>query len=374
MKVVRWLFSLIFIFLLVILFYIGVPLAATTQVFTNRENVKEIIDTSGIFENFTDIFVDLLSNIEIENGSGNMGGIITLLQEDSEFKDNIETILTSDEMQESVDAVIDSFYDWLEGKSDTLDFEIYLIEDEETFRKFFGSIMMLQLENLPECETYDDAYSYILDTSYPSSYSNGTDMNTLFEIECLPPSIDLDDVETLLTENLDSDEMDMQEMMETFKFSSDQLNISESNTEMVQNIYKIAKIFPLLLAGSILLLTIILILLVPGAKASFITSSIIYLLAGISLLAISFIGNINQLMAGLTTFSNVEVSYGQIEPLLTTFITPILQMITGRLKIYSLIVIGLGVVFLVIGIVVKTKDKDKEEVKQSTEKTDNSKS
>ena len=374
MKVVRWLFSLIFIFLLVILFYIGVPLAATTQVFTNRENMKEIIDTSGIFENFTDIFVDLLSNIEIENGSGNMGGIITLLQEDSEFKNNIETILTSDEMQESVDAVIDSFYDWLEGKSDTLDFEIYLIEDEETFRKFFGSIMMLQLENLPECETYDDAYSYILDTSYPSSYSNGTDMNTLFEIECLPPSIDLDDVETLLTENLDSDEMDMQEMMETFKFSSDQLNISESNTEMVQNIYKIAKIFPLLLAGSILLLTIILILLVPGAKASFITSSIIYLLAGISLLAISFIGNINQLMAGLTTFSNVEVSYGQIEPLLTTFITPILQMITGRLKIYSLIVIGLGVVFLVIGIVVKTKDKDKEEVKQSTEKTDNSKS
>jgi len=342
-KIVRYFFAVIFIFLLLLLFFVGIPLTATTQTFVNRDNVKNVLDKSGIYDNFIDILVEQSETIETDSPNE----IFTLIKEDPQFRLNLKALFSSDEIQPKIEIVIDALYDWLEGKVTYPQFEISLIEDEATFNELFLSITMLRLESLPICST--------------TTQEMPTDLS---ELECIPPGTNLNSLERAFKDALDSNEADMTETMDSFKFSSDQLNISYETSVLVQSIFRVVRILPILLAIVIVLITFIIILLIPSAKGAFILASVIYLLTGLLFVGVSSLKDISGIIQGGVSTYNVDIPYSQMQDLMTNLFTPVFEAILHNIFIYSLVLLGVGVIFLIIGIVIKKKVK--EEVKVET--------
>ncbi|MDD3474903.1 MAG: hypothetical protein PHP08_03320 [Candidatus Dojkabacteria bacterium] len=334
-KIVRYLFAIFFVLVLLVIFFAGIPLNATTQTFIHRDNVKSILETSGIYDNFIDILVEQSQNIDSSSDSE----IITLLQEDPEFQLNIKTLFSSDEIQPKVEIVIDAFYDWLEGKTTYPQFEVSLIDDEDTFKNLFLSVMMLRMESLPTCSSTEKFV-----------------VTDIMDIECIPVGTNLDSLEVYFEEALDSGQLDISEATNSFTFSSDQLNISYENAVLAQSLYRIAEVLPILLAVVIFLVTLIIFLLIPSPKGAAITISVIYILTGLVFVTFGSLQNIQEIVDASMS-ANTDLSTLQSAELVTNLFTPILESILHNIFIYSLVILGAGVVFLIIGIVIKKKDK-----------------
>jgi hypothetical protein len=343
LKVIRYFFAIIFILILLLIFYIGIPTATTTQVFINRDNVKTILSNSGVYDNVVDLVIEQSGTIDTADESE----IVTLIKEDPEFKLNLQTIFSAEEIQPKIETVIDAIYDWLEGKSSYPEFEVYLIDDEETFKDLFSSVMMIRMEGLPTCS----------DNVQPIP----TDM---MDIECIPAGTNLNNLEMYFEEAMDSGDMDTTEILESFKLSSDQLNISYDTSILVQGIFKIVKIFPILLALVIFLLTVIILLLIPSAKGAFITTSVIYILTGLLFLAIGSVRNVSQIVSNSISTYDIDIPYSQMQDISTNLFTPIFELVLHRMFQFSLILLGAGIILLVIGLVIKKKKKEEVNVQE----------
>lgn len=316
------------------------PLMAVSQTFVYRENVKEILNEPQIYEGLVDAFATSLTTMQDTESMEGMEDFIALFEEGSEFSENLERIITSDDTKLKINSIIDSFYDWFQGKVDSPEFEVYLIEDEEVFKEMFSSIIMLRLNNLLTCDDYS---------------TQNLDAN-IMELECIPPYVDREELEPIIEANLNKAEYD--EVMESLKFSSEQMNISYDDTVTVQSIYTIVKFLPIVLLGALLLLTILVILLIPGFKGGLITTSIIYLLGGIFYLLISSVAKLNKLLSSAAgNLPEMDVTYQQMQELMSTIIYPIVDKITSTLTLYSLASIVLGAILLILGIVIKKKKK-----------------
>jgi len=354
LKIIRYIFSILLILVLLLLFFIGIPLTATTQTFINRDNIKSVLDNSGIYDNFIDILVEQSNTVDTNSQSE----ILALIKDDPQFKLNLKTIFSSEDIKPKIETVIDALYDWLEGKTVYPEFEVYLIDDEDTFKDLFLSVTMLRMEGLPTCST--------------EAQSIPTDM---MDVECIPAGTNLNNLETSFQKALDSNQMDMTETMDSFKFSSDQLNISYDNAILAQSIFRVVKILPILLCAVLFLLTVIILLLIPSTKGSFITTSIIYLLTGLLFLILGSVKNIAQILQSIST-SNIDIPYSQMKDLITNLLVPLFESILHNIFIYSLVILGVGVILLIIGIIVKKKKKEEVKVQEpiKDEKTTESKS
>jgi hypothetical protein len=340
LKVVRYIFAILFIIIILPIYFIGMPLMAVSQTFVNRENVKEIINDPVLYESVVDAFASSLTTMQDTESMDGMEDFIALFEEGSEFSENLERIITSDATKLKINTVIDAFYDWFEGKVDSPEFEVYLIEDEEVFKEMFTSVVVLRLENLPTCDDYS---TQNLDAG-------------IMELECIPPYVDSAEIEPMLEENLD--QADFEEVMESIKFSSDQLNITYDDTVLVQSIYTMLKLLPILLIGSLLFLTVLVILLIPGFKGGFITTSVIYMLGSIFYLVIATLGKLNRFITSAINTTNLNIAYAQIQNLVNTLLSPILDRIMQKLTVYSIISLGIGIALLVCGILIKNKNKE----------------
>jgi hypothetical protein len=120
---------------------------------------------------------------------------------------------------------------------------------------------------------------------------------------------------------------------------------------------------------------LLIVLLIPGVKGGLITTSIIYILNGTLFLILSSIGKVGNMVNNVYNMSDVDIdmSYAQMQALMIAVITPLFEKITQYLKTYSLIILGLGILLLILGIVLKKKNKKvegstpvetKEEIKQ----------
>jgi hypothetical protein len=347
LKIVRYIFAILFIIIILPLYFLGIPLTAVSQTFVHRENIKEIINEPKIYEGLVDAIATSLTTMQDAESIEEMGEFMELFEEDSEFSENLERIITSDETRLKFNTIIDALYDWFEGKEDSLQFEVYLIEDEEVFKEMFTSVLMLRINNLPTCDDYSTENLEV----------------GVMELECIPPYIDRTELEPIIAANLDKADYD--EVMDGFKISSEQIDISDEDTVTIRGIYIITKYFPIVLLGTLLLLTILVILLIPGLKGGLITTSIIYLLGGIFYLLIASVAKLNKLLTNVATnVTEMDVTYKQMQELMNALIYPIIDKITTNLTIYSLISIAIGVILLILGIVIKKKGKI--ETNQST--------
>jgi hypothetical protein len=347
LKIVRYIFSIIFFIILLALLLIGLPLISASKTVTDREAVKSIIDNTGVYNNPTETIFKLIpeEQILISDNNDLAGQILLLTDEDSQIRGALDTVLNSPQLKVKVDTVIDSFYDWFEGKSQSPDFEVYLIDDEETFKELYTSLLTIKFQNLPVCDT----------TSLEDINSN------LLEAKCRPSFIDTEEIQPIIEAQLTSEQI--QPMMEEFKLSSDQLGVSITNTTQVQWLYSIVNRIPIIVVALIALFTLLLIITIPGIKAGFITTSILYILSGGIILTTTLLRNITQNILTLTNLpitATTDINTQGFTTIFNQVINPIFQQTSSQLKTYSLIVLGLGILMLIVGIILKKKNKTPE--------------
>jgi hypothetical protein len=118
----------------------------------------------------------------------------------------------------------------------------------------------------------------------------------------------------------------------------------------------ILRLLHLVLIVAITVLTILVLLLLPGWKGSFITLSILYLIPGLIWLVASLLNPFKNALKVAELSTGTEA---QMQMLFINLFTPLFSTLTSKMRLCALIIAGIGVLFMIIGIVIKKKNKDK---------------
>jgi hypothetical protein len=344
LKVIRYIISIILIIPLLLLLIVSPPLIATSQTVTHRENIKNILEQSGIYENLFDTILPIITQSSDQESEQ----MAELFEEGSEFRAAIDQELTPLKLKTKVDIVIDAMYDWLEGKTSSPEFEVYLVESDQAVKNIFSSMLIAKFEDLPTCSS--------------NAQLESTAQNPM-EAECKPTDYDSSQITTLINEEMSEDEID--QIREQFKLSSEDIVFSSQDAELYQNIFIILSWLHTVLLVVLAVLTILILLLLPGWKGSFITLSILYLIPSVIWLLTSFFNPFKNALKLAELSTGTEA---QMQSLFINLFSPLFLSLTSKMRLYSLIFVGIGVLFMVIGIIIKKKNKGVEKVDKNDEK------
>jgi hypothetical protein len=330
-KVIRYIISIILIIPLFLLLIVSPPLIATSQTVTHRENIKNVLDQSGIYDNLLDIVVPIITQSSTESEQ-----MAQLFEEGSEFREALDEELTPTKVRTKIDTIIDAMYDWLEDKTASPEFEIYLIEGDSAIKNVFSTMLVARLEDLPTCTTY---------TQLEQAMQNP------MEAQCKPEDFDSSQILTLIDEEMTSDQID--QIKDQFKLSSEDMNFSIENSELYKNMFIILRWLHLVLIVAITVLTILVLLLLPGWKGSFITLSILYLIPGLIWSVASFLNPFKNVLEVAELSTGTEA---QMQSIFINLFSPLFSTLTSKMRLCALIIAGIGVLFMVIGIIIKKKN------------------
>lgn len=171
-------------FLLVILSSIFTALLFATafdtgivRIVTHPATVKKIVADSGVY---TDIIPNLLKQAgSVSSQTGNVPLV------NSQVQSAAQTTFSPQFLQTTTNTIIDSIYQWLDGKTATPNFRIDLRTQKNQFANLVAQAAAQKAASLPACTQAVDMASYnVFDASClpdgvtPSDVSGGT-MNTL---------------------------------------------------------------------------------------------------------------------------------------------------------------------------------------------------
>ena len=334
--VVRWFVSVFLILLIFVTVIISIPLVSVSSTITSRDNIKDHLEQSGIYENIFGVIADFFPQQE--------GG------EMIDFSGIINQMVTPEQAKKNIEGAVDGTYDWLEGKIDRPEFEIEIIpKDIDLVDTFSESI-----NELPECE---DDYSFTLQEGQS------------FELECRPKGLNLDQL------NLYGfDVMDVAPSFEGVTIKSSDIPIDPTWAKRAQGIFFFLKYSSIFFSLYILILCGCLILVMPALERGrgFIICGITLFVPGIFLLFASIV-------LALLDFNSVFNIFGQAIPFdvvsvinsLISFFNLMYLEIIARVGSYSLVVLIFGIALFVIGMVMRVKFTRKEKEKRMKRKIKN---
>src|SRR5688572_20269228 len=105
----------------------GLPMAAGSQIITNKEELKLILGKRSVFDS---VSAALKSTAELSNQSSDSQGGGDQLA----LNKVIDHYLTVDTYNRAVNAIIDGTYDWLDGKIDKPTFTVPLTDNKAEFQ------------------------------------------------------------------------------------------------------------------------------------------------------------------------------------------------------------------------------------------------
>jgi hypothetical protein len=320
-KVIRYILSIILIIPLFLLLIVSPPLITISQTVAYKENLKTVLDQSKIYDNLIDTAIPILTQ-----SSGESEETAKLFEEGSDFRIILDQELTPTEIKSKVDTVIDSVYDWLEEKTLYPQFDIHLIESDQAVKDIFSSILITRLEDLPTCSTNNQLEIV---------------MQNPMEAECIPANFNSEEVKTLVDENITEEQIN--EFKQQFRFSSEDINWGGENTQLYKNLFIILRWLYIILTVLISVLTILILLLIPGWKESFLTLSVLYLISGLIWLVTSLIDISTRIEA-------------QVETAFIDLFNPLFLILISKMRVVALITLTIGILFLILGIVIKKKN------------------
>jgi hypothetical protein len=170
-----------------------------------------------------------------------------------------------------------------------------------------------------------------------------------FGLECKPAGFNDTTIDQFITENKDRPEL--QKLLSAATLTSDSIKMTPEASKRTQRIYLYIRLFPLAAAGIILLLSLSIAFLIPAHKVGYYVSGGTLLVPGMSMLSATLIaiqgfGNIvNQLI-----LPRLPQAYLMIfQTYLVTLLRAVYFEIVWHIKLTSLIVIFVGILFIVIG-------------------------
>lgn len=347
LKALRWTIS---VFLIVIVFFlitIGLPLSGLFSSITKRENVKKWLKQSGIYSNFTETVVELMAEQEPEEDTEeslweDISG--QLDDPETELSKYINKKVSPKFLEDTANSTVDAYFNWFEGKVDRPELEVSIIEGDDDLLDFLSVAGKEKLRQLNEC---------------PAGFTLPSDFNP-YETDCVPQGYNIDtEIDKYIDQNKDNEKVD--ELEEKTKLSIDNSEITNELTSSVQLIYKLFRASGVLVVLAVGILSLLLLLLIPGTKKGLI-------ITGVALFIPSLIVLVFRFGAAASTNWILEILKDQIpvdriyifeiiaEDVVKEFYAGILRQIGGL----SIIVAITGIVLIVIGVIIKKK-KDKPE-------------
>jgi len=259
LKVIRWAIAFPLMILLFIIVTVGVTLATFAKVTTDRSSLKQWLDEGNVYEQVVDlVFNEVIKQAEAEDSPDQMP------VSEGELKDIVKGVLTEEWLQEQTEGAIDASYAWLNGETESPQINISLDDKQDEIIEAMSSVLKQKITDLPECT---------------SDQSSG-EFNP-FEAECKPPGFEMNaEFEQFFDEQFSS-----QDFLGEVSITPDKINIDPKVSQRVQQGYSIASKLPVAIWAIIAVFALILFLVIPGLKKSFLfTGLILFLSSGLLLL------------------------------------------------------------------------------------------
>jgi hypothetical protein len=204
-NVLRWILGILLLLQLCLVIVVGVPTAAALRTFTKREHIKIWFEQSGIYNNP----VDTIITIVLKKAPTDSAAYVIAQQaqdKTSQTRTVVDKIIYPDFLRSSMTILINSMYDWLEGKTATPVFSIALISDPALLTQLIATIDTNNVLNQVGINAVDNSeWNNILDQTKITSDQLPIDASTtamaqeFFTLGLLIPGIVLTVLLTLMS-------------------------------------------------------------------------------------------------------------------------------------------------------------------------------
>lgn len=215
---------------------------AVSQILTDREQVKTIV-TSG--DSYKGLRGALLSNTEPTDTAGELSA------ENEALRKIFDKYLDKNNFNRIAGGIVDSTYDWLEGKTDQPKFNIAFASNEAEFKAFITTVFTERFNSLPLCEGSVDLTSY----------------NPL-EASCRPEGYTAETVTQFINDQAASPELSG--FYHNASINSDLVfgQLDTSTTDALRGYYNILKFIPIIFLIAFIALSALIFLIVKNWRKS----------------------------------------------------------------------------------------------------------
>lgn len=342
-NIIRWILSILVGTLLVLIITVGIPVASLTKALSNPDNVKTWLDEGEVYENLSEVIVEVMENQTMENLPE---GYIE--EEEEEILESFKKVLPSDWLKFNTEKIIDSVYEWFEGNTDYPEFKINLSDRRGLLVDEFTRLLKHQIENLPEC------------TEEELKEMEGKEYNP-FEATCFPSDIDISEMDKQIEEKFEEEEILQEDVFNSKDFFENDQNINENLervNEVIRFIYPISKNIQTIIIIAIIVASVLLFFLIPGISNGFIVTGLTWIISSFFLLTGSLLSRVrfdNLYQSQLDKLSDKET-----EVFIDLFRKPIelaSKHIQGDVKQFALVLVVIGLIFIIGGIILKFSKK-----------------
>ena len=193
----------------------------------NRNTVGGWLEDSGAYNKLTDVALDSAKHDENPDD---------IPLDNPEIRKIANQVFNADFLRSNSETFLNGIYDWLEGKSETLNFQINIADAKNRLAEGVGGYVANRATELPRC------------TAIPTEFD-------VYSADCLPPGVSAEQV----GEQARSQVLNSKDFMPNSSFSAADIKFKDENGQQTsladakqlkqfQNSYEWAKRVPLILA------------------------------------------------------------------------------------------------------------------------------
>lgn len=310
----------------------GIPAAASSQVITNREEMKLLLGKKSVFESVSATLKTAAdqSNATDEPGVSDGADQVALNRV-------VDHYLTVETYNRAVNSIVDGTYDFLDGKTTQPTFSVPLTDNKAEFQAFVQNVFIERFNSLPVCPagSVDATYNPLEASCRPANYSSAQVSAFINDASSQP---------------------DFQQLYDNASINSEQIfNGANSNAAAQQQNWRLFKNLPWIIALIIVLAAGLLGLVFYSRRKSFKA-------VGWALLVPAGLGFITALIARQSFEPAIKYVVKQIQDagplksLLDDLVGTVFKAINSRILLYSGIILIIAISLLITSRLLNPKE------------------
>lgn len=324
MIVLRWFVSIFMALVLAIVLIVSLPATATIQQVTSVQTVKTWLQDSNFYEDFlTATFEELARDIFASTDSFPLVSNYQVLEE-------IQNSLPDRFLQNTFETILDAYYNYFQGRQDTVTFNISLVEIEDNLKTNVPKLLKETIANLPPCPG-----------------NSQQDYEQLERGECLPSEVDQTELYRAIDDSIQSEIV-----FDDSNLTAEDLNVNYEELQAIRRGFRILRSIPLICYGLMLLFSTIILIATPRPiKKGLFVLGLTWLPCTfiVGAIALSSHSLSLQLMQALVRESSPNVD-PIVHSLLLNFLIAAYQSISDRILLLSGVGFAFGIACMVLSV------------------------
>lgn len=344
-EIIRRLFSFIIFILLFLILTLTPTLLSISTLLTNRETLPRWIETSGIYQEASDLAFQKIKD-EFKKEGINIKEVPI-----KDFEKSIKKAISPELVKTNVLAIINGTYDWLEGKTPNLEITTKGLDLQKIIKDTLPKNIVNELDFVKQLNLLKPCTE-----AQAIKYEKLGGFKSLEEI-CVPPTLNLINVVDDSYNKIDTDlEKKLVKLDNVFGIPP----IDAKTSDTVFFYYKTLVYMPIILLCSVILLSVLYLLLEPSKQFKFYAlGALLTIIGGISL----FIFNSKWILLQINTifektlFKEIgtEIDIQIIKNLQNTIITDVFKIASN----YGIYILVGGIILVVVTIFISRTSSSK---------------